>query len=143
MKIKIKKLHHDAKIPTYSHKGDAGMDFYSLEDYSLKPNEIYLFKTGLSMEIPLGYELQIRPRSGLAIKNGISIMNSPGTIDSGYRGDIGIILINHSKDIFNIKKGDKIAQGVLSKYETAEFEVSEELSQTSRGEKGFGSSDIN
>ena len=140
MQLKVKKLHENAIIPQYAREGDAGMDLYSIEDYSLQPGERKLFKTGLGMEIPLGYELQLRPRSGLAFKNGISIVNSPGTIDSGYRGDIGIILINHGNEIFDIKIGDRIAQGVLNKFETAEFFEVDELSESSRGSGGFGHS---
>ena len=143
MKIKIKKLNELAIIPTYARKGDAGMDLYSIEDYSLKPGERKLFPTGLAIEIPIGYELQLRPRSGLAYKHGISIVNSPGTIDSGYRGDVGIILINHGEKDFEIKIGDRIAQGILNKVEEVDFIEVENLSESERGEGGFGHSGKN
>ncbi|MEK6891226.1 MAG: dUTP diphosphatase [Nanoarchaeota archaeon] len=140
MKLKVKKLNELAIIPTYARVGDAGMDLCAIEDYSLKPGERRVFKTGLGMEIPNGYELQLRPRSGLASKHGISIVNSPGTIDSGYRGDIGIILINHGLDVFEVKHGDRIAQAVLNKFETAEFIEVDSLSESERGAGGFGHS---
>ena len=137
--LKVKKIHPDAIIPSYAHAGDAGMDLYSYEDGVLQPGERRLFKTGLNVEIPFGYEMQIRSRSGLALKNGIIVLNSPGTIDAGYSGELGIILVNHGKEAYEIKKGDKIAQGKISKVEQVEIKVVEELSETSRGEGGFGS----
>lgn len=143
MKIKIKKIKSEAIIPRYAHYGDAGMDLFSCEEYVLKPGERKLISTGIKVEFPVGYEMQIRPRSGLALKNGISIVNSPGTIDSGYRGEIGVILINHGLENFNIKRGDKVAQAVLNKVEIAEIEEILEsggLSSTERAENGFGSS---
>ncbi|MEI6058139.1 MAG: dUTP diphosphatase [archaeon] len=143
MNIKIKKLKPNAIIPKYAHHGDAGMDLFSTEDYVLNSGERKLISTGLAFEIPYGAELQIRPRSGLALKHGISIVNSPGTLDFGYRGELGVILINHGKDNFEIKKGDKIAQAILNKIEIAEIEEVEELSDTSRGEGGFGSTGKN
>ena len=98
--LKFKKLREDAVIPSYAHPGDAGMDLCSAEDFILEPKKRKLISTGLSVEIPVGYEIQTRPRSGLAIKNGISLVNSPGTIDAGYRGEIGIIIINHGEENF-------------------------------------------
>jgi dUTP pyrophosphatase len=98
MKIKFKKLHEDALIPNYAKQGDAGMDLHSISNYELHPNNSTLVKTGLAMELPIGYEAQVRPRSGLAYKNMITVLNSPGTIDAGYRNEIGVILINHSKE---------------------------------------------
>jgi len=139
MKIKIKKLNENAKLPEYAHPGDAGMDLFACEDLSLKPGERGLVGTGLAFEIPFGSELQIRPRSGLAIKNGISLVNSPGTLDCGYRGELKIILINHGDKDFEVRGGDKIEQGVLNKVEAGEIEIVDELSETSRGEGGFGS----
>jgi dUTP pyrophosphatase len=139
IKIKFKKIHPDAKIPNYARHGDAAMDISSLEDYEIPPNESILVKTGFAMEIPLGYEAQIRPRSGLALKNKITVLNTPGTIDSGYRNEVGVILINHSKDFFKINKGDRIAQIVISKHETPEIEEVQELSDSQRGLGGFGS----
>ena len=139
VKIKIKKIHPDAIIPKYAHKGDSGMDVYSVEEFELKTLERKLVKTGLSFEIPIGYEIQTRPKSGLAIKYGITIVNAPGTIDSCYRGELGIILMNTDKETYLIKKGEKIAQIVLQKVEEMEFIETENLDSTSRGDKGFGS----
>ena len=141
MKIKIKKLKPEARLPEYAHPGDAGMDLFSCDNYVLKPGERRLVATGLAFEIPYGTELQIRPRSGLALKKGISIVNSPGTLDFCYRGELGVILINHGEEDFEVKKGDKIAQAVLNKIELADIVEVEELSETERGVGGFGSSD--
>lgn len=142
MQVKLKKLHPEAKIPSYQSKGAAGFDFCSIEKKLIKAGEWELVKTGLAFEIAEGYELQVRPRSGLALKNGISVLNSPGTVDSDYRGEICVILINHSKVDFNIEVGDRIAQGVIAKVEQVGFELVENLSDTQRGEGGFGSSGI-
>src|SRR5699024_5922988 len=106
---------------------------------TLKPMERKLIPTGLSMELPAGYEAQIRPRSGLALKNGITLLNAPGTIDADYRGDIGIILVNLSTDNFIVQPGDRIAQMVIAKYEQIQWEQVEDLSETERGAGGFGS----
>tara|TARA_Y100000310_G_scaffold260387_1_gene269282 strand:- start:9040 stop:9474 length:435 start_codon:yes stop_codon:yes gene_type:complete len=141
VKIKVKKLRENAIIPRYSNQGDVGMDFYSCGEYCIKPGQREIILTGISTEFPDGYELQIRPRSGLAIKKGISIVNSPGTIDSGYRGEHGIILINHGEKDFLISPGDKIAQGVFNCVEIAEIEEAQDLEPSERGEKGFGSTD--
>lgn len=142
MRVKIKQLHPDAKIPQYQTLGAAGFDLHALEDYKLSAGEKVLVKTGLAFELQIGFELQIRPRSGLALKNGISVLNAPGTIDSDYRGEVGVLLINHSKEDFAIKKGDRIAQGVVARYERVEFEVCEELGESARGAGGFGSSGV-
>ena len=139
MKIKFKRLHEDALIPSYAKQGDAGMDLHSIDNYEVHPNNSRLVKTGLAMELPLGYEAQVRPRSGLAYKNMITVLNSPGTIDAGYRNEIGVILINHSKEIFQVNKGDRIAQLVINKHETPTIEEVIELSESERGLKGFGS----
>lgn len=138
IKVKIKKIKKNAVIPQYAKKGDAGVDLCSTEDYVLKPGERTLVSTGIKISVPEGYEAQVRPRSGLAIKNGISICNTPGTIDSGYRGEVGVIVINHGQEEFEIKKGARIAQMILNKVETAEFEEVDELDETERGEGGFG-----
>ncbi len=140
--LKIKKIHPDAIIPKYAHFGDAGMDVFSIQEVILKPKERCKIRTGLKVEVPFGYELQARPKSGLAINNGITCLNSPGTIDAGYRGEICIILINHSSKSYKIEKGSKIAQLVLNKIEFAEIEEVDDLSETSRGEGGFGSTGI-
>ena len=141
LELKVKKLFPDTILPSYAHNGDAGMDLCSYEDGILAPGERKLFKTGLSVEIPLGYEMQIRSRSGLALKFGIAVLNSPGTIDAGYRGELGIILINHSGFPYQVKRGDKIAQGKISKVEEVAIKLVEELSETTRGGGGFGSTD--
>lgn len=138
--VKILKVDKDLPTPKYVHQGDAGMDLYSAEAYSLKPGERKLFSTGLKIEIPESYEVQIRPRSGLALKNGISIVNTPGTLDFQYRGVIGVILINHGTEDFVVTRGDRIAQMVFNKFETAKLIEVEQLSETVRGEGGFGSS---
>lgn len=142
MRVKIKQLHPDALIPQYQTLGAAGFDLHALEDYALKAGGRVLVKTGLAFELQIGFELQIRPRSGLALKNGISVLNAPGTIDSDYRGEVGVLLINHSKEDFAIKKGDRIAQGVVARYERVEFEVCEKLGESARGAGGFGSSGV-
>lgn len=139
LKVKIQKISEDAIIPRYAHDGDAGMDVFSTKDCILMPNHRILIGTGLKMEIPNGYELQIRPKSGIALRNGITVLNSPGTNDSNYRGEIGVLLINHSSKPCKIEKGQKLAQFVFNKIETAKFIISEELSKTTRGEGGFGS----
>ncbi|MBU0628208.1 MAG: dUTP diphosphatase [Nanoarchaeota archaeon] len=137
--IKIKKLKETAIIPKYAHEGDAGVDLYSTEDYILNPGERVLVSTGIAISIPEGYEAQVRPKSGLALKHGISIVNTPGTIDCKYRGEIGIITINLGKEDYKIEKGHKIAQMVFNKIEEADFEEVKELDNTKRGEGGFGS----
>jgi dUTP pyrophosphatase len=139
MKLKIKKLNPEAQIPAYQTKEAAGFDLHSIEDVVLNPGERKLIGTGLAFEIEYGYEVQIRPRSGLAFKHGITVLNTPGTIDSDYRGEIKVLLINHSNEEFEIKKGDRIAQAVVAPVIQAEIVEVEELSDTTRGEGGFGS----
>ena len=149
MKLGFKKVHTDAKLPSYAHVGDAGMDVCSVEDVILFPFTPTLVKTGLVVEIPTGYELQVRPRSGLALKKGITVWNSPGTIDSGYKGEIGIILLwapmtqlatpDVKQDFEWIKKGDRIAQLVLAPVTKADIVEVSEVSETERGTGGFGS----
>jgi dUTP pyrophosphatase len=142
LEIKIKKINSEAILPHYMHKGDAGMDLFSCENYILGPGERKLFGIGLKIEIPEGYEMQIRPKSGLTLKYGITVLNTPGTIDSSYRGEVGVILINHRDEDYEIKKGEKIAQAVINRVETAEITEVEELSDSSRGEGGFGSTGL-
>ena len=142
MKIKIQKISTDAVIPHYVHRGDAGMDLYSVEDSVLLAGERKLIGTGLKFEIPMGFELQVRPKSGLAVNFGVTVLNTPGTVDCGYRGEVKVILYNSSKNDYQIKKGEKIAQAVIAKYEEAEIEEAGELSETSRGEGGFGSTGL-
>lgn len=127
--------------PALATKGAAGADLRAnlSEPVLLKPLDRRLIPTGLKMEIPYGYEVQIRPRSGLAFKHGITVLNSPGTIDSDYRGDVGVLLVNLSNSDFKINSGDRIAQMVLAKHEVPEFIENNSLSQSQRGEGGFGS----
>ncbi|MFH1645597.1 MAG: dUTP diphosphatase [Candidatus Omnitrophota bacterium] len=138
--IKKKPGCEDLPTPRYMSHGASGMDVYADVDgqVELKPAEIKLISAGFYMAIPTGYEVQVRPRSGLAIKHGISLVNTPGTIDSDYRGLIGIILINHGKETFVIKRGDRIAQIVLQRVLQAELELVDELDETVRAGGGFG-----
>ena len=142
IKVRITKIKDNAVVPHYAHKGDAGVDLYSTEDNTLKPGERALISTGIKIAVPKGYEAQVRPRSGLAIKHGISVCNTPGTIDSGYRGEVCVILINHSNEIFKVEKGMRIAQMIINKVEEVEFEEVDELDSTTRGEGGFGHTGI-
>ena len=138
--IKIKILDRSIPVLRYAHAGDAGLDLYSSINCELKPFERKKIPTGIKISIPQGYAGFIQPRSGLAIKNGISVANTPGLIDSGYRGEVCAILINlDPKNTFEIKKGDKICQLVIHKVEEVKLETTEDLGETSRGEGGFGS----
>lgn len=129
------------QIPEYATPQSAGMDLRANIEKSiiLKPLERRLIPTGLHIALPVGYEAQVRPRSGLAIKHGITCLNTPGTIDADYRGDIGVILVNLSNEEFTINPGERIAQMIISKHETVEWDIVEELNETERGEGGFGS----
>ncbi|HQO10509.1 MAG TPA: dUTP diphosphatase [Clostridiales bacterium] len=138
-KLKVKKISETAKLPVYAHPGDAGMDVFSDEERLIRSGESALIKTGIKIELPANTEAQVRPRSGLALKEGITVLNTPGTIDEGYRGEVGVILINHSKKDFLITAGMKIAQIVISPVYQAEIIEVDELSDTRRGEGGFGS----
>ncbi len=139
----INNSHYD--LPSYSTKQSSGLDLRAniLEKIILAPFERKLIPTGLSISIPEGYEAQVRPRSGLSIKNGITVLNSPGTIDSDYRGDIGVILINLSKESYTINPGDRMAQLVFSKYEKIEWGIVSDLTDSKRGKSGFGSTGKN
>ena len=139
MKLKIKKLNKNAPIPAYQTKEAAGFDLHSIEDTVINPGERKLIGTGLAFEIERGYEIQIRPRSGLAFKHGVTVLNSPGTIDSDYRGEIKVLLINLGSEPFEIKCGERIAQAVIAPVIQAEIEEVENLSDTERGSGGFGS----
>lgn len=141
MKVKIK-LKEGVEVPKYATKGSAAFDIAALGMYMLNPGETTLIDTGIFLEIPEGYELQIIPRSGLSYKTGFRIANTPGCVDSDFRGEIKIIGQNTGKDVFMIGHGDRIAQGKLVEIEQAEFEVVTELSQTERGEGGFGSTGV-
>lgn len=141
-KIKILRLVESAKLPKYEHDDDSGLDLFSIEERDILPGETVLIKTGISIELPQGTEAQIRPRSGLALKHSITVLNTPGTIDAGYRGEIGIILINHGRQAFQVFKGMKVAQMVIAPVIRAEIEEVNSLSGTRRGEGGFGSTGI-
>ncbi|MBI2428346.1 MAG: dUTP diphosphatase [Ignavibacteriales bacterium] len=147
LRIKINRISgasKDVSVPLYATAGSAGMDIYAAveKDMTAKVGETVLVPTGFSIELPIGFEAQIRPRSGLAIKNSIGIMNAPGTIDSDYRGEVKVILTNFGKNDFVIKRGDRIAQMVIAKYERIEWEEVQQLSDTTRGSGGFGSTGI-
>jgi dUTP pyrophosphatase len=143
IKIKVKKLSEDfsdVPLPYYATSGSAGMDIHAaiIDDLILQPGKVELIPTNISFEIPLGYEIQVRPRSGLAAKYSIGILNSPGTIDSDYRGEVKIILMNFGKDDFKISRGDRIAQLIVSKVYTAKIVEVKDLNSSNRGEGGFG-----
>lgn len=143
MNIKIiNRSDHD--LPHYETNASAGMDLraYLEEPITLEPMERAIIKTGLFMELPVGVEAQVRPRSGLAAKKGITVLNAPGTIDADYRGEVGVILINLSNESFTIENGERIAQMVIAKHERAHWKPVESLSETARGEGGFGSTGI-
>ena len=143
MTIKIiNKSNHE--LPNYETIASAGMDLRAniLEPITLKSLERTIVKTGLFIELPIGYEAQVRPRSGLAAKKGVTVLNSPGTIDADYRGEIGVILVNLSNEDFIIENGERIAQLIIAKHERAEWIEVQELSETSRGEGGFGSTGV-
>lgn len=137
MRIKVKKLDKEARLPEYAHPGDAGMDIFSLEDYELKPKERHLFSTGVSIALPRGYVALIWDKSGLAAKYGLSTLG--GVIDADYRGEYKIVILNTSDKSYNIKKGDKIAQVIIQPVVKAETEEVEDLDQTGRGSGSFGS----
>ena len=140
MKVLIQRIDKELPLPKYALPGDAGMDLYSRIDYTLNPGERALIPTGIAIALPEGYVALIHPRSGLAIKHGISMVNTPGTIDSGYRGEVQVILINHDpKTPFNVRRGERIAQIVFQKYEQAELSEVEYLPESARGAGGFGS----
>ncbi len=143
MQIKIiNKSQH--KLPNYETLASAGMDLRAniTEPITLKSLERAIVKTGLFIELPIGYEAQVRPRSGLAAKNGITVLNSPGTVDADYRGEIGVILVNLSNQDFVIQNGERIAQLIIAKHERADWIEVPELSETLRGEGGFGSTGV-
>ncbi len=146
MKVKVKKLPHfyGLELPFYATSHAVGMDLLAAieEDITVKPMQRVVVPTGICVEIPDGYELQVRPRSGLALKHGVTVLNSPGTIDPDYRGEIKVILINLGEKDFTIKRGDRIAQMVLCPIVRFEWEEVQELSPTLRGESGFGSTGL-
>ena len=141
--VYLQKLSPDAITPTYARQGDAGADLYSTEDVTLWPKEHRLVGTGIAIEIPMGFVGLVHPRSGMAAKGGVTVLNAPGTIDAGYRGEIKVILINHSAyKPYEIKKGDKIAQLVIQEVIEAQFVETDQLSDSERSNGGFGSTGI-
>jgi dUTP pyrophosphatase len=142
--IKILNTSSNTQIPVYGTQHSAGFDLAAslTQDLVIAPGEIQIIPTGLAIAVPIGFEAQIRPRSGLAAKNGITVLNTPGTIDADYRGEIKVILINHGKETFIVTNGMRIAQMVIAKHEVAEFRVVEDLEHTERGAKGFGSTGL-
>ncbi|MGQ9635957.1 MAG: dUTP diphosphatase [Bryobacteraceae bacterium] len=141
MRIRIRRLHPEAFLPEYAHgpQEDAGMDLRALEDAVLEPNVPRTVRTGIAIELPPGFEAQVRPRSGLALKHSITLPNAPATIDPGYRGEIKVILLNLGREPYHLLRGDRIAQLVVARYEQVEWEEGE-LNHTRRGCGGFGSS---
>ena len=141
MQVRIQKLRPDAILPKYAHGSheDAGMDLCAVEDATLEPGVARMVATGLTVEIPPGYEAQVRPRSGLALKHAISMPNAPGTIDPGYRGELRVILLNLGREPYTVRAGDRIAQMIVARYEAVEW-VEGELADSTRGTGGFGSS---
>ncbi|MXO69903.1 dUTP diphosphatase [Altererythrobacter marinus] len=139
--VKIKRLPHGEglDLPRYATQGAAGMDVVAAEDVTLSPGARHAVATGLALAIPPGYEIQVRPRSGLALKHGISVPNAPGTIDSDYRGELKVILVNHGSEAFAIARGERVAQLVLAPVTRAGWEEVDDLDETARGAGGFGS----
>lgn len=142
MTVKFRKTDPSATLPSYARPGDAGMDLCSVEELVIPRGERRLVRTGLAMRLPPGYEAQVRPRSGLALKKGVTVLNSPGTIDEGYRGEIGVILVNLGDEPFGVCKGDRIAQMVVAPCARAEIALVSELDSTERGVGGFGSTGV-
>ena len=142
MKVLFRRIDPAAKLPEYAHPGDAGMDVFSVEDVVLPPGGRALVRTGLVMQLPPDAEAQVRPRSGLALKHGVTVLNAPGTIDAGYRGEVGVILANFGDAPFVVEKGMKVAQIVVARVEQAEIEEVLETDETDRGAGGFGSTGI-
>lgn len=146
IQIKLKKLDNfkDLEVPSYATPDSAGMDLRAAieEDVIIKPMERALVKTGIAIALPEGYEAQVRPRSGLALKNGVTVLNTPGTIDADYRGEVGVILVNLSNENFTVTRGFRIAQMIISKYSRSQISIVDDLSETIRGEGGFGSTGV-
>ena len=142
MTLRFRKVHPDAVLPSYAHPSDAGMDVRSVEDLTIAPGKRALVHTGLVMLLPPMYEAQVRPRSDLALKSGVTVLNTPGTIDSGYRGEVGVILANFGDADFQVKKGDKIAQIVIAPVTQPEIVETTEVDETDRGSGGFGSTGV-
>ncbi len=139
MQVKIIRLNEAAQLPRYEHDDDSGLDLFAITAQEILPGEAQLVHTGIAVELPAGTEAQIRPRSGLALKHSITVLNTPGTIDAGYRGEVGVILINHGKHRFQVTPGMKIAQMVIAPVLHTDIQEVDALSPTPRGEGGFGS----
>lgn len=142
MTLSFKRINPDAVLPSYAHPGDAGMDLRSVDDAVIPPGGRALVHTGLVVNLPPAYEAQVRPRSGLALKNGVTVLNTPGTIDAGYRGEIGVILANFGAEPFTVRKGDRIAQMVIAPVTFAEIVETDSIDETDRGAGGFGSTGL-
>ncbi|WQW27424.1 dUTP diphosphatase [Helicobacter pylori] len=142
MKIKIQKIHPNALIPEYQTEGSSGFDLHAVEEVTIKSHSVGLVKIGICLSLEAGYELQVRTRSGLALNHQVMVLNSPGTVDNDYRGEIKVILANLSDKDFKVQVGDRIAQGVVQKTYKAEFIECERLDETSRGSGGFGSTGV-
>ncbi|AHN34526.1 dUTP diphosphatase [Helicobacter pylori] len=142
MKIKIQKIHPNALIPKYQTEGSSGFDLHAVEEVTIKSHSVGLVKIGIYLSLEVGYELQVRTRSGLALNHQVMVLNSPGTVDNDYRGEIKVILANLSDKDFKVQVGDRIAQGVVQKTYKAEFIECERLDETSRGSGGFGSTGV-
>ncbi|MFP6157670.1 dUTP diphosphatase [Helicobacter pylori] len=142
MKIKIQKIHPNALIPEYQTDGSSGFDLHAVEEVMIKSHSVGLVKIGICLSLEVGYELQVRTRSGLALNHQVMVLNSPGTVDNDYRGEIKVILANLSDKDFKVQVGDRIAQGVVQKTYKAEFIECERLDETSRGSGGFGSTGV-
>lgn len=143
MQIKVERLNKNIKLPEYQHFGeDAGLDLHAAEELTIKSGEYELIKTGLKIAVPKGYAAFVYPRSGLALKKGVTVLNADGVIDSGYRGEIGVILINHGNKDFKISLNDRIAQLIIQKVNIIEWNEVENLSESIRGEGGFGHTGI-
>ena len=140
IQVKFILLHQNARVPQKSHDEDAGFDLFAVEEFVLHPQEYACIPTGLCMELPSGTEAQIRPRSGLAAKHGVTVLNTPGTIDAGYRGEIQVIMINHGKENLSIHPGMRIAQMVITPIYNVTFTEALSLEESARGDGGLGSS---
>jgi dUTP pyrophosphatase len=137
--LRVQRLTHHAVLPSYAHEGDSGLDLFAAEDVLLPAGQRRLVKTGIAIELAVGTEAQIRPRSGLALNHGITVLNAPGTIDAGYRGEICVLLINLGENVFRIERGMKIAQMVITEVLQAKLELAIQLGRSKRGVGGFGS----
>ncbi len=139
IQVRIKRLVESAELPRYAHRGDAGLDLCAVAEAVIQPGEVATIPTGIAVELPEGTEAQVRPRSGLAGRHAVTVLNTPGTIDEGYRGEIGVILINHGREVFRVEPGMRVAQLVVQRRLTVDVVEVEALTDTDRGARGFGS----